>query len=90
MTEALAQRHQYLKSLKPHQAQIWSTIEELIARKQAKPYEQAIRHLIDLQDLAELEQNSAMFQSRIRQMQAHYSNRPGLLKRMRQARLLPI
>lgn len=70
--EALAKRHQYLKSLKPRQAQIWLTIEELIARKQAKPYEQAIRHLIDLQDLAELEQNLAIFQSRIRQMQSDY------------------
>ena len=88
--EALAQRHQYLESLKPQQAKIWLTIEKLIALKQAKPYEQAIQHLIDLQDLAELEQNSAIFQARIQQMQSDYSNRPGLLRRMRQARLLPM
>ncbi|NET39728.1 MAG: hypothetical protein F6K19_48510 [Cyanothece sp. SIO1E1] len=85
---AKAKRHRYLESLKPQQAQIWETIKDLIARKQALPYEQAIQHLIDLRDLAELEGNSAIFQSRIRQMQADYSNRSGLLRRMREAKLL--
>lgn len=85
---AKAKRHQYLESLKPQQAQIWETIRELIARKQAQPYEQAIQHLVDLRDLAELEGNSTIFQSRIRQMQADYSNRSGLLRRMREAKLL--
>jgi len=85
---AKAKRYQYLESLKPQQIQIWETIKDLISRKQAKPYEQAIRHLIDLRDLAELESNSTIFQSRIRQMQADYSNRSGLLRRMREAKLL--
>ncbi|NEQ47344.1 MAG: hypothetical protein F6K00_28930 [Leptolyngbya sp. SIOISBB] len=85
---AKAKRHRYLKSLKPQQAQIWETIKDLIARKQAQHYEQAIQHLIDLRDLAALEGDSAIFQSRIRQMQADYSNRSGLLRRMREAKLL--
>ena len=85
---AKAKRHKYLKSLKPRQAQLWEAIKDLIARKQAQPYEQAIQHLLDLRDLAELEGNSDMFQSRIRQMQEVYSNRSGLLRRMREAKLL--
>lgn len=85
---ATAKRHQYLEALKPQQSRIWKTIEDLIARKQAQPYQQAIQHLIDLRDLAEMEGNSAIFQSRIRQMQADYSNRSGLLRRMREAKLL--
>ncbi|MGB7087351.1 MAG: hypothetical protein WBD47_17465 [Phormidesmis sp.] len=85
---AKAKRHRYLESLKPQQAQIWETVKDLIARKQAQPYKQAIQHLIDLRDLAELEGNSSVFQSRIRQMQADYSSRSGLLRRMREARLL--
>ena len=52
---AKAKRDRYLKSLKPRQAEIWETIKDLLARKQAQPYEQAIQHLIDLRDLAELE-----------------------------------
>lgn len=81
-------RRKYLESLKPQQAKIWGKVKELIARKQAQPYEQAIQHLIDLRDLAELEGDLAIFQSRIRQMQADYSNRSGLLRRMREAKLL--
>lgn len=85
---ATAKRHQYLETLKPQQAQIWETIDGLIARKQAQPYQQAVQHLTDLRDLAELEGKSAIFQARIRQMQADYSNRSGLLRRMREAKLL--
>jgi hypothetical protein len=85
---AKARRHKYLESLKPQQAKIWETIKDLIARKQAQPYEQAVQHLVDLRDLAELEGTSASFQSRIRQMQVDYANRSGLLRRMRKAKLL--
>ena len=85
---ATAKRHQYLETLKPQQAQIWETIQGLIARKQAQPYQQAVQHLTDLRDLAELEGKVASFQDRIRQMQADYSNRSGLLRRMREAKLL--
>ena len=85
---AKAKRRKYLESLKPRKAQIWKTIEDLIARKQAQPYEQAIQHLLDLRDLAELKGDSAMFQSRIQQLKAEYSNRSGLLRRMREAKLL--
>lgn len=84
---AQAERRQYLESLKSKQAQIWETINALIARKQAKSYEQAIQHLVDLRDLAALEGNSAIFQAQIRQMETTYSNRPGLLRRMRSAQL---
>ncbi|MEM9807601.1 MAG: hypothetical protein AAF959_20240 [Cyanobacteria bacterium P01_D01_bin.56] len=85
---AKAKRRKYLESLKPQKTQMWETVEELIARKQAQPYEQAIQHLIDLRDLAKLEGDSEIFQSRIRQMQADYSTRSGLLRRMRAAKLL--
>ncbi len=85
---AQAKRRKYLESLKPRQAQLWETIKDLIARKQAQPYKQAIQHLVDLRDLAELEGSLAIYQSRIRQMQDEYSNRSGLLRRMREAKLL--
>jgi len=85
---AQAKRHQYLKSLQPQQAKIWSTIHYLIPRKKAKFYEQAVQHLIDLRDLADLEGSSAIFQSKVRQIQADYSSLSSLLRRMRQAQLL--
>ncbi len=84
-----AKRRKYLlQALKPRQAQMWEAVETLIARKQAQPYDQAVQHLIDLRDLAVLEGNLEVFQARIRQMKADYSNRSGLLRRMREAKLL--
>ena len=86
--EAKAKRQKYLKSLKPREAQLWDTIHELIARKQAIPYDQAVQHLIDLRDLAQLEGNTTLFQSRLRQIENDYANRPGLLRRMQEAKLI--
>lgn len=85
---AQAKRHEYLTSLKPQQSQIWELIHHLISQKKAKYYEQAVQHLIDLRDLAELEENLVIFQSQIRQIQADYSSLSSLLRRMRQAQLL--
>jgi len=84
---AIEKRRQYLESLKSRQTQLWATIQDLIARKQAQPYDEAVSYLVDLRDLAKLEGTSASFQSRMRQMKIDYSNRPGLLKRMREAQL---
>lgn len=84
---AQARRRQYLESLKPQKGKIWETIEDLIACKQAKPYDQAVQSLTDLRDLAELEGESAIFRSRMKQMKADYANRPGLLRRMDAAKL---
>jgi hypothetical protein len=85
---AKAKRRQYLESLKPRQAQLWETIKDLIARKQAQTYDQAVQILIDLRDLAEIEGTSAIFESRVRQMEKDYSNRPSFLRRIHGARLI--
>lgn len=85
---AKAKRRQYLETLKSQKANLWEVIQDLIARKQVKPYEQAVQYLVDLRDLAALEGEVADFQSRIKQMKADYSNRPGLLRRIRDANLL--
>ncbi len=86
--EAKAKRQKHLKSLKPREAKLWDTIHELIAHKQAIPYDQAVQHLIDLRDLAQLEGNTTLFQSRLRQIENDYANRPGLLRRMQEAKLI--
>jgi len=86
--EAKAKRQQYLKSLKPREAKLWDTIHELIARKQASSYDQVVQHLIDLRDLAELEGNTKLFQTRLWQIENNHANLPGLLRRMREAKLI--
>lgn len=85
---AKAKRRKYLESLRSQQGQLWKTIDDLIARKQAQPYDQAVQHLIDLRDLAELDGNLEDFQARIRQLKQDYASRSGLLRRIRGAKLL--
>jgi hypothetical protein len=83
-----AERRDYLLSLKPKKHQLWETVDTLIAQKQTKPYEQAIKHLLDLQGLARLENEEASFQNRVNRIQTNYSSCWGLLSRLRDANLI--
>lgn len=76
-----------LEALVPREDQIWENVFKLIDLKQAKSYEQAIHYLIDLRDLAEYQGNLEDFYTCIQQIHKDYSNRPGLLSRLRKAGL---
>ncbi|MCU0568861.1 MAG: hypothetical protein MUF49_19970 [Oculatellaceae cyanobacterium Prado106] len=82
-------RQKYLKELAPKADQIWREVDRLIDLKQAKPYEEAVAHLVDLHDLAESQGTLMQFQQRIQQMRQQYSSRSGLLSRLQKAGLLP-
>lgn len=77
-----------LSALAPKEAKLWEEVFRLIALKQSKPYDEAIKHLRNLRDLAEHQGQLAQFKLRIQKMQTDYSNRPGLLSRLQQAGLL--
>lgn len=79
-----------LSALAPKEAKLWEEVFRLIALKQSKPYDEAIKHLRNLQDLAEHQGKLAEFKLRIQKMQTDYSNRPGLLSRLQKAGLLRI
>lgn len=81
-------RRQKLKALAPQADALWQEIFQLIELKQSKPYDQALRHLRDLRDLAEFQGTLEAFRERIVQMKQQYSRRPGLLSRLRKANLL--
>lgn len=81
-------RRKHLEALGRREAAVWQDIQMLIGKKQAKAYDTAVRYLVDLRDLAALRGQLASFQSRIDQMRDDYSNRPGLLSRLRGAGLL--
>lgn len=77
-----------LSALAPKEAKLWEEVFRLIALKQSKPYDEAIKHLRNLRDLAEHQGQLAQFKLRIQKMQTDYSNRPGLLSRLQKAGLL--
>jgi hypothetical protein len=85
--EADKARRKQLEAIAPKAHLLWDKIKDLIALKQASPYDEAVRLLIDLRDLAELRGTQKVFQKQIMQMKADYSNRPGLLTRLQNAHL---
>jgi hypothetical protein len=55
----------------------------------AQPYEEAVRHLVDLRDLAISQGKLSTFQTKMKKIQEQYSTRSGLLNRLRAAQLIP-
>lgn len=82
-------RRKHLEALGRREAAVWEEIQKLIGKKQAKAYDTAVCYLVDLRELAVLRGQLESFQSRTDRMQDDYSNRPGLLSRLRGAGLLP-
>jgi hypothetical protein len=81
-------RQKYLKTIAPKADAIWQEAMALIELKQAKPYDEAVAHLVDLRDLAASQGNLAEFQARIKSLQKRYTTRSGLLTRLQKAGLL--
>ena len=80
---AKKKRIQELETLAKQEAQLWARVMDLIALKQSKPYDEATALLKDLHDVAEHQERLPAFMQRIEKLKSDYSNRPGLLTRLR-------
>ena len=69
------------------EAEMWAEVEALIEEKKAKPYDEAVRLLVKLRDLAKHQGEEAAFQQRVNGIYERYSRRLGLLDRLRSAGL---
>ena len=85
--ETEAKRIQELQALAQREAQVWEEVESLIQRFQSKPYDEAVRLLVKLRDLAEYQNQFPTFQQRLNQIYEQYSTRSGLKRRLREAGL---
>jgi hypothetical protein len=83
---ARKKRIRELEALAPKAAQTWERVRQLITLKQAKPYDEATALLKDLRDLAEHQGQIPAFTQRLERLRADYSNRPALIKRLREIR----
>jgi hypothetical protein len=79
---------QKMEALLPREDKLWENVFRLIDLKQAKSYEQAINHLIDLRDLAEYQGKLDAFQACIQQIYKDHKTSQGLLSRLRNAGLI--
>jgi hypothetical protein len=77
-----------LEAIAPKAEKLWQEILRLVELKQASPYDQAVAHLRDLQDVAVMQGTADVFGDRLLNLQKQYSNRPGLITRLRNAGLL--
>jgi hypothetical protein len=82
------QRLAYLNSLMPKQTQLWRTVVALIDKKQTKAYEQAVAILIDLFELAKIQNQTAEFKVKTNDLLARYANRSALKAKFKAAQLL--
>lgn len=84
---AAEQKRRKLEALAGQQEAKWTEALQLIEKGQAKAYDEAVDILRDLRDLAEYQQRSATFQTRIETLHEQYSRRTALLRRLSRAGL---
>jgi hypothetical protein len=85
--EAALARARYLKEIAGSESKLWNEVANLIAMRQPKTYDQAVKLLVDLRDLAASKNDSATFESRLRSLEELHARKWNLLKRMKKARL---
>ena len=83
-----AKRLADLKALAGQEDETWCEVDALIQRSQSKAYEEAVRLLKRLQDLAEYQNRQSAFEERLDQIRDQYSRRRALMRRLREAGLI--
>jgi hypothetical protein len=82
--EAEAKRIEELQTLAKREAQVWQQVESLIQKAQSKSYDEAVKLLVKLRDLAEYQNGLPVFQECLNQIYEQYSNRSGLKRRLQE------
>jgi hypothetical protein len=85
--EEAAAREKHLDGLVGREEEIWSRVGALVETKKPTEYDQAVRLLADLRDLAARAGVSEGFAMRILDLREQHARKPSLLKRLDQAGL---
>jgi hypothetical protein len=85
---AEARRIAELKALAEREDEAWREVDALIQRSQAKAYDEAVRLLKKLEDLAEYQNRRSAFEEHLGQIRDRYSRRHALMRRLRGAGLI--
>jgi hypothetical protein len=73
--------------LAQREAETWAEVDALIQQLRGKPYDEAVRLLVKLRDLAGYQGKGAAFQARLNRVYEEYPRRSGLLRRLREVGL---
>ena len=85
--EAEQKRIQELLDLAGREEATWRWIDSLIGQRQAKPYAEATKLLVDLRDLAIYQNRLQQFQERFLAIREKVRSRPTLMERFSRAGL---
>ena len=84
---AQAQRVKALQALAPREAQVWEEVDNLLIKAQSNAYDQAVKLLVQLQNLARYKEDYRSFHERLQDIRTRYSRRTGLIERLNKAGL---
>ena len=84
-----AAREEYLVRLAKREAQTWRHVETLVATRKQSDYDQAVRLLKDLKDLAAQKGRAAEARVRIHSLRDEHSGKVTCVERLRKASLFP-
>jgi hypothetical protein len=84
--EAAIAREKHLDSLVGREGKLWTEVDGLVATKQPKNYDQAVKILVDLRDLAARGKGSD-FGLRIEALRQAQAKKPSFIERLRKAGL---
>jgi hypothetical protein len=83
--QAAAQRKQYLASLVAQEPRLWQDIAALLSTTQPTKYDEAVRLLRDLRDLATDRGHIAQWEARLEEFRQRYARKPSLMQRFDKA-----
>ncbi len=84
--EAALVRRKHLDSLAGSEVKLWAEVEGLVSTKQPKNYDQAVRILVDLRDLA-ARGKGGDFRLRIEVLRQNHARKPSFIERLRKVGL---
>ena len=79
---AVVARENHLNSLAGRSESIWETVDSLAGSRLPKNYDEAVRHVADLRDLAEREGRQAEFKERLVTLRNRHSAKKSLIERL--------
>lgn len=83
--QAAAQRQQYLASLVDQEPRLWQEVAALLSTTQPTKYDEAVKLLRDLRDLATDRAQVAQWEVRLKELRQRYSRKPSLMQRLNKA-----
>ena len=86
--EEAEKRKKHLESLVNKEGILWNKVEEFIATKQPKRYDEAVSLLRDLKDLAEFQNRKDLFNSRVQDLVRAHLRKPTLVDKINRGKIL--